>query len=686
MRQPAAGEGMPAAVVAFTLAAAIGAGWTLLLMPLSAIAGGGALWAAPGGDNAQALAGHLAFQLDAWRLPPLFAHTLFWPGGLSVAMTDSNSLFSLLAKLAAGFAGHPVNLLGAWWALCWAAQPVAAVYALRGFGVRALAPSLAAAALAAMTPALLFRINHVNLCGHFLLLLMLGTTLRLLRRETTRLWCAAGAILAGAILSHPYLFAFDCAVLAALPVQRLIEDRRTAWPTCLRFLACCLAPLLMFTLLSGTVGGGDHGFAVFSMNLLSPVWPQHSGLFGAGLPVIDATGGQGEGFNYLGGGTLLLVAVGLAAWLSGRRVSLRPWRGLLAVLAGLFVLALSSRVYAGQMRLLNLGLKPWEDIFAPIRASGRAFWPVGYAIMLAGVTSVAALPRLVGWPLLALAVALQWIDTTPLRHDVQAMMDGGSPAPALPVLPTGGRLLTITPSPGCGGALAGTRDSNLLLLAGVRAGMALGDIGVGRPPRWFNCEKLLTDTAERPMQPGELRIFTDAVVPLVRQELLGPATQCTRADGFAICVMQTAPPVGEKMDLRHGLAELHGTATGAALVPLLSFGWARDAAGLAWSEGPRATLAFRPPPGARHLSLRIDGVADRDGGSRAVTISSAAGVLVQADLPDAQATTIDLDIPDSSAPLWLAFDMNRPVDPVRRGLKAPVNRAALRLISVTATP
>ena len=72
--------------------------------------------------------------------------------------------------------------------------------------------------------------------------------------------------------------------------------------------------------LSGPLGGGDKGFVFFSMNLLSPFWPQRSGVFGADLPILDGTGGEYQGYNWLGAGVmlLLLVALGRAA-IRGRR-------------------------------------------------------------------------------------------------------------------------------------------------------------------------------------------------------------------------------------------------------------------------------------------------------------------------------------------------------------------------------
>ena len=51
--------------------------------------------------------------------------------------------------------------------------------------------------------------------------------------------------------------------------------------------------------------------------------------------------------------------------------------------------------------------------------------------------------------------------------------------------------------------------SSPLLLAGIRDGMRLGDVGVGRAPSWFNCEEVLSDGLELPLRPRELRVFTD---------------------------------------------------------------------------------------------------------------------------------------------------------------------------------
>jgi hypothetical protein len=154
--------------------------------------------------------------------------------------------------------------------------------------------------------------------------------------------------------------------------------------------ATLMLPLLLFFPLSGTLGGGESGFGLYSMNLLSPVWPQRSGLLGPRLPVLDATGGQYEGYNYLDAG--LLVAIGVSGILLLRaavarrsRSDLGPTRSLLAtaaegqhralgfVLLGLTALAVSTRVYAGRVLLISLRTRPSDQIFGIVQSSGRAF-------------------------------------------------------------------------------------------------------------------------------------------------------------------------------------------------------------------------------------------------------------------------------------------------------------------------
>ena len=681
---------------ALLTALGIGIVATLLLMPPGVIAGTGGLWRVIGNDNAQSLSMHIAFQTDSWRLPPLYAANVFWPHGVAISIGDLNPLMSLIAKTIAHSIGIPwINLMGAWYAACFALLPAACVYAVRGLGARSLTATIAVSLLGVMTPALLARLGHINLCGHFVFVTALGISLRLQHHPTRARWWAAFGILLVGVLTHPYLFMLGAALIAAPVLQdavarRIWRTREPNWPLLARTALVVIAPVIILAAASGGMGGGDKGFGTYSMNLLSMVWPQHSGIFGADLPVLDATGGQYEGFAYLGAGVLLTVVI----WLG-----LRPWRnvaayrGLILTLTLLFLLALGSRIFAGSFKILDLGLKPWESIFAVFRANGRAIWPVIYALMLASVAGISRLGAKRAIPILALAVGLQWVDTAPLRAEAISFFAGDYAGPSLPALPAGATLISTAPAPGCTAQPDAIRTNAPLLLKAARAGLKLGDIGLGRQPKWFNCEKFLSNALESPMLPGELRAFTDPTYwPLIKIGVFGQA-DCAETTGIVLCASGTTSPIGTGFP-QPGPDTVATLPTGVPTdpSPILGFGWKHDAAGIIWSEGPRMSLRLRPDAKTpQSLRLTLDAIAFSQGGTRDLTISLNGVILLTKDLQDA--TTSTLEIPLLPVALvngvaWLALDVNRPVDPARRNLQAPVSRAALRLrqVELTQTP
>ena len=678
---------------AYAIGVGVGIGAVALMLTPATIGGSGGLWTAPVGDLAQNLAGHLAVQAPGWRWPPLMAPDLADPHGMSAAMTDSNPLASLVAKAIATVVGHPVNLFAPWLVLCWLLQPVAAVFVVRSLPVPAAPgtpgplgwePALAAAVLAVTYPALLTRFVHINLMGHFVILFALGLAVRLMVRPGARLWMAAGTVLSVAILAQPYLFLFAAAVLAGPALQ---AAGRQSWCQSWRgvgpFLLAAGLPVLAYKLLSGTVGAGDRGFGFYSMNLLSPIWPQRSGLFGDRLPILDGTGGQYEGFNYLGFGTLLLLAVAAFGW---RGFAWRGWWGLAVVLGGLVLLALTPRVYAGSWLVLPLPLKPWDQVFTLVRASGRAFWPVGYLLLIAPVAVLSApLRRPVLLPVLAGALALQWIDTGPLRADARSYYAGSTQRPPAVVLPTGARRVSIHPLCLPGGEDAALSD--LLRLTAIRDGAALGNMRASRLPQWFACETDLSDGLETPLLPREVRMYLRPAQAGFRQAALGPGAQCRDQAGNIVCA-RDLPVAGDPVPPGPPLPQAGaGVLRGAALGAVLSAGWAAGPDGVFWSEGPRATILVRPDgPKPSSLRLVLAGVARVPGAARQTQIAVSGGAETVVQLQDGADTVVTIPVGKAAETIRVTFDMYRPVDPAARGLTAPVRRAALRLTSLEFTP
>jgi hypothetical protein len=672
---------------AYATALVIGLLFVFYLLPLPVIAGTGGLWVRPFNvDLAQNLTGHLVFQRPGWHWPLFYSPDLFWPRGASIAMTDSNPLVSLIAKLAAGLLGHPVNLFGVWFAACWLLQPVAAVYAVRSFGARRWEAAVAAAIFAACFPALLFRVGHINLCGHFVLLFGLGQCVRMIRNQagaTTRDWITAYVVLLVAIMIHPTLFLIDAAIFAAVPIQAVF-DKRMRGHTILRFAASVILAYLPFQVLSGMTGGMDRGFGYYSMNLLSPVWPQHSGLFGAQLPTIDATGGQYEGFNYLGAGSLLLIALaGLALW-RYRQTNWRRWQGLIVVLAGLTLLALSTQVYAGQRLLLPLGTRQWDSIFGFVRSSGRLFWPVGYALLLGAIAVISdRLLRVGASAVLLAAVILQLVDMAPLVAAARTYFArGGQTVASLP-LPAGVGLLTTLPV--CTHTDQAQTIAGLMRLDAARAGARLSDVKLSRLPAWFNCERALTDGTELPLREGEVRALLEPVaIERLREGILGPGASCRRYGGPVLCARDVQLTGGDPIEALPALPILAAgqALSGPEIAPILAFGWHEDPTGFL-SEGPRATLLAKvaAPQGAI-LHMTLAGIARKAGGDRPISIQVGSGQPVDITLADLKSTDIAVPVAASDIAdgvLRVAFDIFRPVDPAHRGLALPVSRAGIRI-------
>ncbi len=183
--------------------------------------------------------------------------------------------------------------------------------------------------------------------------------------------------------------------------------------------------------------------------------PQHSGLFGRDM--IDATGGQYEGFNYLGAGILLLFVIALVLWRRDLWTLAIRYKYLL-ILTVLFAgFAISFKPFVGDMSLLHpfahaadpaastaathtvasaqpqgVMSKIHDLLFYPLqqfRSSGRFFWPAGYLIAAFGIVGVwRRLSPNIAIAVLVVAALLQFVDAGPLRADMaMAIRNPGSP-------------------------------------------------------------------------------------------------------------------------------------------------------------------------------------------------------------------------------------------------------------------
>ncbi len=373
------------------------------------------------GDPAMFYLGWSFFRRSPWTWPPSANPDYGLELASSIFFADAIPLLALSMKTIAP-AGGPWQYFGIWLLVCFALQGLLAGRLAALYTPSRLA-QLLAAALFCFAPIFLWRLHgHYALNAHWLLLAGLWLCLRPLP-SSARAWRAWALLVAAAALIHAYLLAMVLALWAADLVRRAIFLRpRRVTLTVIEPGAAVLAAASALWLggFFALPGGVDvaGGFGFYRANLLSPldsdgwsfVWP-------------DVGGGAGdyEGFAFLGSGVLLLV---LAA-LTGRAAAVRRdgraagptaerWP-LAAVLVVLVLFALSHRWAFGPWEVAVLPLPaPLARAGALLRSSGRMLWPAVYVLMLWGVVAVVrALPGRSGCAVVALATALQAVDTAP---------------------------------------------------------------------------------------------------------------------------------------------------------------------------------------------------------------------------------------------------------------------------------
>ena len=471
--------------------------------------------------------------------------------GANIAFTDSIPLLAVLAKL-----WHPIlppfaQTVTLYQAAAWTLQPVAAVFALRATGERRWLAALAVALIAASMPTFLFRLWHAALDGHVFLLVMLGLTLRIVRgRPGAPPWAlpCACALQVGLLLIHPYLMLMASALLAAVPLTLLLR-RDPRWrPTLVAVIASCALVLLLGELLGYWRGASGGGFGFYSMNLAAPFWPTFSAII-PGIPFapIDATGGQAEGYQYLGLGLLVLIALSLA----GRPIwweALRRHAGLALACVALTALAITNWVFLFHLRVAHLPFA--AGLLAQMRASGRLFWPVAYTLMIASAAiTLRRFPRY-GPALLLIAALLQVADAGQLRAidraDFIQPKPYGFAASRLASILHANHQLTMLPTFPCNGDGTPTNVDPLWLAARTR--MSINSIYQARTTQAQDC--LPPEALRVPPAMNEVRLILPGfwqlrtALPDADQDcrVLAPYIVCSRHPRLLAGLSPPPPP------------------------------------------------------------------------------------------------------------------------------------------------
>jgi hypothetical protein len=377
-------------------------------------------------DISTALSGYAYFQRDTWQLPLFHVSKLGAPAGINIIFTDSIPWVALAGRLLYRITGTPYNLYGLWTALCFLASAMSMTVFVAKLGHRNMAAAGMATLVGLCMPALLIRWGHMSLLAQFEIVLALVFYLMHCRSGLSRrFFMQAAGLLLLSLGTHSYIFAMICGNVAATILQSLSNrtlKARGAMILMAGLGALVAAMIALMGHLQSRGGLSVEGFGIYSLNLLAPFFPQRSGLMPAlKNAIVDGTGGQYEGFSYLGGGVLLLLVMTLPWQLSSFVSFARRHTWLFALFLALTMFALSDTVYFGTARLFHLGIPERIVILAAtFRSTGRFFWPVMYCISVLAIIGALRFYGSRGVLLLCIAALLQWIDSGPLREALAA--------------------------------------------------------------------------------------------------------------------------------------------------------------------------------------------------------------------------------------------------------------------------
>jgi Family of unknown function (DUF6311) len=412
----------------------IGAVYAWTMLPISVIAGTAPFWRYPHGtvpgsenDMGNYLVAYLNLVQTPWQLPLLFAPNVAAPAGTNIFWLDAVPWVLLVGRLIFTTTGVLVNPFGLYLFACFALPGVAMTGLLATAGQRNLVAAIAGTALAGATPYLLFRWGHIPLLGQFWIVVAFSVYLSAIRNPHS--WKIAAtwlALLSLLLLTNIYLFVMAGTVWAAAALQRRLDgtiSNGRLLSEAVAALVLLIAIMLVTGILSPDLRSvSSGGFGTLSMNLVSPIVPQMSGLVPPLRNYRVGIFSQYEGFGYLGAGVLLLIFVSLPAWFAWLRRNAKAHVVLICLLCGLLLFALSNRIYVGSHLVFELPLpESVTEILGTFRSSGRFFWPIGYALAAGSIVLVLRRFRPgASLALLAAASVLQVVDVEPLREAVAA--------------------------------------------------------------------------------------------------------------------------------------------------------------------------------------------------------------------------------------------------------------------------
>lgn len=329
-------------------------------------------------DIVQYVSGFNSYFSAHWQLPLLAFDGINYPSGTLATFVDIIPIYALVLKALVPQSFAPFNPFGFWVASCFMMQGIAAWSLTKALQVKSWAFLITLTCLLLSYPALMTRMGHISLMSHWVLLFALVLYIQGHKRKELP---AIGwtVLLTSAFYINIYLFVMTSGIYAA---AWLASPQKISPRNLLRaILPCIVLGLSLFVTmlpLPPIKVTPEWGFGYYCMNLLSP-------FFGGGLiekPYPEVPG-QYEGYNYLGLGVILAAMLAVIQRKNSVPSLLLKNKAILVIMLCFAIYSLSNHVYWGANKITVLQYPAFMGpITSQFRASGRFFWPVGYAITL----------------------------------------------------------------------------------------------------------------------------------------------------------------------------------------------------------------------------------------------------------------------------------------------------------------
>lgn len=650
-------------LVGLLASATLGAIIAFSILPHEMLLGYSSYWNNVTGDNVASLIGFYSLANDEWRWPILYTQNINYPIGANIYYTDAVPLLAILGKAIFKLTGYLIPYMGIWILFGYMMNGVFGYIIFRHLKLDILAAFISSG-LVVLAPEFIWRHGHIGLVAQFVIIASIYAYIRFTSVSSKREIVLSAVCAPFVILINVYLFVM-CAAIIVAGVLDAYKLSRIKIGTVISAMVSIGAMIFGVAIFLGLIGASgtlpvSGGFGFYSMNLLSPVWPQYSILSGAGF--LDATGGQYEGFNYLGLGVLALCAVSAVLFWRTYLPLIRDRPFIALILVFLIVYAASTVVYLGDIRIAKFRYDEWPilgRITSTLRSSGRFFWPVGFIIVISTITILyRKLRRRQFVAILSLAIVLQVADLQPLFR----LAYGNAVAVTTRVPPDedvtldlirSRDMVMIFPGALCGAGEDINRALQIQLLA-ARAGRPFDGAYINRGNR--PCSDIAAEFAADPFRgvtsPRALLVLMKgSVSPSFVAYGLGPDVKCREARYAYLC--SRAP-----LD---GALEAVGSAVNPPAMPLntpldpngdgshfLAQGWTATSSVYRWAEGERVRFLGRLPRevcGAIEFSAEIVPFAFKDYAAKTAVVEIHGGASKTIELDRLGQQRIDLVFP-----------------------------------------